>query len=183
MPLSQIDPIAALVVIDLQKGVLGMPTVHPTADIVARSARLAQAFRDKGLPVVLVNVTGRAPGRTGNPRPFNPPAGWEELTPELNAQPSDYRVTKQNIGAFYGTGLDMMLRRRGVTQVILTGISTSSGVEATARAAYDHGYNVVTVIDGMTDLDADAHKNSVERQFIKIGETTTTEEVLAKLGV
>ena len=182
MPLSQLDPIAALVVVDLQKGVLGIPTEPPTSIVLERSAKLAAAFRARGLPVVLVNVSGRAPGRTSNPATFNPPPGWDELAPELDAQSSDVRITKYNIGAFHGTGLDMQLRRRGVTQIFLTGVATSSGVEATARAAYDHGYNVVSVIDAMSDRDRSAHEHAVAVQLIKIGETTTTDELLARLG-
>jgi nicotinamidase-related amidase len=159
-----------------------MPTAHPTADILARSAELAAAFRAKSLPVVLVNVAGRAPGRTSNPRVFNPPPGWDELAPELGAAATDISITKYNIGSFHGTGLDMQLRRRGVTQILLTGIATSSGVEATARAAYDHGYNVVSVTDAMTDGDPEAHDHAVNKQLIKIGETATTAELLAALA-
>ena len=96
-------------------------------------------------------------------------------------QPSDYVVNKQQIGAFQGTALDQILRRRGVTQVFLAGISTSMGVEATARDAFDRGYNVGLVINAMTDRDADTHRNSVEKIFPRIGETTTADEVLAGL--
>ena len=64
MPVTKLDDTCALIVIDLQKGVVGLPTVHPISEIVDRSARLARAFRERGLPVVLVNVSGRAPGRT-----------------------------------------------------------------------------------------------------------------------
>ena len=182
MTVSQLDPVAALVVIDLQTGVLGMQTAHPATDILARAARLAAAFRAKSLPVVLVNVAGRAPGRTANPRNFTPPPGWDELAPELDTQPTDIRITKYNIGAFHGTGLDMQLRRRGVSQIFLAGIATSSGVEATARAAYDHGYNVVSVSDAMTDSDPVAHEHAVSVQLKKIGEVATADEVLALLG-
>ena len=112
---------------------------------------------------------------------FTPPADWTELVPELDRQPSDYTVTKQQIGAFYGTALEQILRRRGVTQVVLAGVATSSGVEATARNAYDHGYNVTLVVDAMTDLSADAHRHSVEAIFPRLGETATTEDVIRSL--
>jgi nicotinamidase-related amidase len=181
MPLTQLDPIAALVVIDMQKGIVGMPTAHPASEIAGRVARLARAFRARDLPVVLVNVAGRAPGRVDASFTFSPPPDWAELIPELDRQPSDYTVTKQQIGAFYGTGLDMILRRRGATQIVLAGIATSIGVEATARSAYDQGYNVVLVVDAMTDLSAAAHQHSVETTFPRIGETTTTSDVLARL--
>ena len=132
--------------------------------------------------MVLVNVTGRAPGRTeaGAPKLSFPP-DWAELVPELEQQPSDYLVTKQRVGAFIGTSLDETLRRCGVTQVVLTGVATSAGVEATARSAYDYGYNVVLVVDAMTDRDADAHRHSVEKIFPRLGETATTDDVLKLL--
>ena len=178
----QLDQNAALVVIDLQKGIVSASLAHPASDIVARASRLAHAFREQHQPVVLVNVSGRAPGRTdaGLPK-LAFPADWSELVPELHRQPSDYLVTKQRVGAFIGTSLDEALRQRGVTQVFMTGVATSHGVESTARAAYDLGYNVVLVVDAMTDLDPNAHRNSVEKVFPRIGETTETEAVLARL--
>ena len=104
MPLTTLDPKTALVVIDLQKGIVARPTIHPAAEVVKQAASLAAAFRKHKLPVVLVNVDGRAPGRTQAPPPnVAPPPDWTELAPELNAQPSDYRVTKQRWGAFTGT--------------------------------------------------------------------------------
>src|SRR5208282_901420 len=138
MPLTKLDTTAALIVIDLQKGIVGLPTVHPAGEIVDRSAQLARAFRERGMPVVLVNVSGRAPGRTdaGSPK-FSFPADWTELVPELEQHPGDHIVTKQRWGAFLGTTLDHDLRQRGVTQVVLTGVATNTGVESTARSAYD----------------------------------------------
>jgi nicotinamidase-related amidase len=172
-----------LIVIDLQKGIAGLPTVHPTTDIIARSAKLAGAFRQRGLPVVLVNVTGAAPGRTDvGPRNLSSlPADWTELVPELEQHPDDYIVSKQRVGAFIGTSLHETLRKRGVTQVIVTGVATSFGVESTARSAYDYGYNVVIVVDAVTDLSADAHRHCVEKIFPRISETGTTDSVLKLL--
>ena len=179
MPLSQLDENAALVVIDLQKGMSAMPTVHPMSEVVTGAARLAQAFRARGLPIVLVNVAGGAPGRTDPGRPqMKPSPGWDELVPELEPQPGDYRVTKHCPGAFLGTDLDDLLRQRGVTQIFLTGVATSLGVESTARSAYDLGYNVVLVTDAMTDRDADAHRHCVEKSFPLLGETTAVQGVL-----
>jgi len=180
MPLTSLDTTGALIVIDLQKGIVGLPTVHPTTEIVARCAKLARAFRERGLPVVLVNVTDAAPGRTdAGPRNLSSfPADWTEIVPELEQQPGDYIVSKQRVGAFIGTSLDETLRNRRVTQVFLTGIATSLGVESTARSAYDYGYNVVTVADAMTDRDAEAHQLSVRKIFPRISETDTTDSVL-----
>jgi nicotinamidase-related amidase len=182
MAVTQLDTAAALIVIDLQKGIVARPTVHPVSEIIGRSARLARAFRERGLPVVLVNVTGAAPGRTdAGPRNFTFSADWTELVPELEQQPTDYLVSKQRVGAFIGTSLDETLRRRGVTQVFVTGVATSAGVESTVRSACDHGYNVVAIVDAMTDRDADAHRHSVEKIFPRMAETATTDDVLMLL--
>jgi nicotinamidase-related amidase len=182
VPLTKLDSAAALVVIDLQKGIASLPTVHPASEIIGRTAQLARTFRERGLPVVLVNVTGRAPGRTdaGAPK-FSFPADWSELVPELEQHPEDHVVSKQRWGAFIGTSLDEYLRQRGVTQVFLTGVATSAGVESTARSAYDHGYNVVLVVDAMTDRSEEGHRHCVEKIFPRLGETETTENVLTWL--
>ena len=182
MPISSLDKTTALVVIDLQKGILSMPRVHSIADVLANSARLAQAFRARGLPVALVNVAGVAPGRTQAKMNFTPPPDWTDLAPELGSAPDDILVTKHTWGAFHGTALDMMLRRRGVTQVALAGVATSIGVESTARAAYEHGYHVALVTDAMTDMSLEAHQNSLERIFPRLGEMGATAEMLALLS-
>ncbi len=182
MPITKLDMTPALVVIDLQKGIVGMPTVHPAAEIVGRAAQLARAFRERGLPVVLVNVTGAAPGRTETASPKFPfPPDWTELVPELEKSPNDHLVTKHAWGAFLGTDLDAYLRSHGVTQVVLAGVATSIGVESTARSAYDLGYNVALVVDAMTDRDAEAHRYSIEKIFRRLGETDTTENLLKLL--
>ncbi|MER6723791.1 isochorismatase family protein [Streptomyces halstedii] len=185
MTATTLDPKTALIVVDLQKGIVGLPTVHPAADVVANAAALADAFRARGLPVVLVRVTGGAPGRTEAGRAGSggqPPADWADLAPELGRREDDIVVTKQRWGAFHGTDLDRQLRRLGVTQVVLAGIATSVGVESTARAAYAHGYHVTVATDAVTDRDPDTHRVSVEKIFPRLGETDTTAAILALLG-
>lgn len=182
MPLSTMDPKAALVVIDLQKGTLGIPSAHPVPEVVKRAAALADAFRQHQLPVVLVTVNGAPPGRTEAPRrDFTPLPDWAELPDELSAQPSDHQITKQRWGAFTATSLHDHLQDLHVSQVVLAGVSTSIGVESTARAAHEHGYHVVLATDAMTDTDPDAHDHSIGKIFPRLGETATTAEILAAL--
>jgi len=182
MPLTQLDFNAALIVIDLQKGIVSQPLAHPAAEIVDRSARLAKAFRKRGLPVALVNVTAAAAGRTdAGSRAITFEPDWTELVPELDAQGWDFLISKQAVGAFIGTELNHVLRERGVTQVFLTGISTTGGVESTGRSARDLGYNVVFVLDAMTDRELEDHRFTVEKIFPRFGETTTTEILLRAL--
>lgn len=183
MPLTKLDANAALVVIDLQKGIIGLPTVHPANEIVGRASELARAFRSQRLPVVLVHVTGAAPGRTDAGVPnVTRPADWAELADELEQHPDDHIIAKQRWGAFLGTDLDQFLSQQRVTQIFIAGISTSVGVESTARSAYDLGYNVVLVTDAITDRDADAHRLTVEKIFPRLGETDDTAKVLELLG-
>jgi nicotinamidase-related amidase len=183
MPITAIDPSAALIIIDLQAAATQMPTVHPFDSVLANATRLADAFRAKKLPVVLVNVAGSAPGRTQHGfRGRDLPVGWSDLLPELNQQPGDKTVTKHTRGAFHNTDLAEHLQELGVTQVVVCGLSTSIGVESTARQAHEHGFHVALPIDAMTDLDAATHDNSIARIFPKLGETGTTAEVLAHLG-
>jgi nicotinamidase-related amidase len=183
MTISSIDPVTALLVVDLQKGFVNLPTAHPVRDVVGNTVALLEAFRSRKLPVVLINVDARAPGRSE--RAFSTagmPADWTELMGELQQQASDHTVTKRSWGAFTNTGLKQHLRERGVTQVVVTGVSTSAGVESTARQAHDFGFNVTLPVDAMTDMNLEAHQNSVTRIFPRMSETGTTRELLDLLN-
>ncbi|MFJ9630612.1 isochorismatase family protein [Streptomyces sp. NPDC101175] len=191
MAVTTLDPRTALVVIDLQHGIVGAPTQpYSGPEVVARTVELADAFRGAGLPVVLVRVSFAAdgvdavPGRTEQQRAGGAarPQGWDVVVDELSGHPGDIRVTKRNWGAFHGTDLDVQLRRRGVTQIVLTGVATSIGVESTARAAHEHGYHVTLATDAMADLDAVSHAHSIERIFPRLGETGTSAEILELLA-
>ncbi|MEU6576693.1 isochorismatase family protein [Streptomyces sp. NPDC046805] len=188
MALTALDPCTALVVIDLQRGIAGAPTQpYSGPEVVARSVELADAFRARDLPVVLVRVSfaadgaDRVPGRTEHQSDRAYPEGWDVIVDELSGHEGDIHVTKHNWGAFHGTDLDVQLRRRGVTQIVLTGIATSIGVESTARAAYEHGYHVTVATDAVTDLAPETHDNSIRNIFPRLGETGTTAEILQLL--
>lgn len=190
MAITTIDPKTALVVIDLQNGITAMPgDPVPTADVIKNSVELANAFRARDLPVVLVNVTFAGDGSDFMPGRVDQgmggmqlPEGWDRVIADLDGHDADIRVTKRNWSAFYGTDLDLHLRRRGVTQIVLTGIATSIGVESTARFAHEHGYHVTVATDAVTDSNADAHQNSVERIFPRLAENGTTAEIVAALS-
>lgn len=184
MPATQLDPRTALIVVDLQKGITQLAAGLPLMEVVNNASELAAAFRRRNLPVVLVNVVGLAPGRTeqGHRGGAFPP-DFAELLPQLDAQPSDHRVSKRTWGAFTGTDLETYLNSTGVTQVVVCGVATSAGVESTARQAHELGFNVTLAIDAMADLSAEAHANSIGRIFPRMGETATTREIIELLGV
>jgi nicotinamidase-related amidase len=188
MPATALDRKTALVVIDLQRGTSKFPTIHPFHDIVSNTLRLAEAFRRSELPVVLVTVAfspdggDRLRSRTEMP-PRAMPADPElvRLVPELEPKPGDILVTKRQWSAFYGTELDLQLRRRQVTGIVLTGVATSIGVDSTARAAYERAYNVTFAADAITDVDPAAHEFAMKRIFPRLGEIDSTDALLALL--
>ncbi|PAZ16349.1 hydrolase [Streptomyces sp. SA15] len=184
MTLSTVDAKPALVVIDLQKGILAMPGGDDgLKQVIQHAAELAAAFRSRGLPVALVSILGDAPGRTdvSGPADFTPQPDFADPVDELAPQQGDIRVLRQRWSAFGGTTLHDDLQQAGVTQVVLAGVATSIGVESSARTAHEHGYNVVLATDAMTDMNPGAHHNSIHNIFPRLGETATTTEILAKL--
>lgn len=183
MAITTLDQKTALVVIDLQKGIVTLPTAHPIEDVVERAATLAQAFRAHGLPVVLVNVAGVPAGRTDQAsriREF--PAGWTDFVADLQPRPRDHTVTKRTAGAFVKTDLEAWLKGEGVTQVVIVGVATSMGVEATARHARDLGFNVTLALDAMTDTNLEAHASSIAHVFPRLAETGTTRDIIDLLA-
>jgi nicotinamidase-related amidase len=179
----------ALVLIDLQKGIVGLPIApHPGETVLAQGKALAQRFRAARAPVVLVNVAFsgdfadalKAPVDRPTQRPASGyPEGWSELVDGL-AEPSDIRVTKRQWGAFYGTDLDLQLRRRGVTTIVLGGVATNMGVESTARAAHEHGYAVALVEDAMASFSAEMHAFAFEHIFPRLGRVAKSDEIELK---
>ena len=181
----------AIVVIDLQKGIAGMPGGAPysRAEAVANSVRLLAAARQAGAQPVLVHVGGSPSGAdrlhpTADQQMRTAaqlPPDWSEFVPELNRQPADIVILKRQWGAFYGTDLDLQLRRRGLTTIVLCGIATEFGVESTARDAYERGYELVFAADAMTGMHAESHANAIERIFPRMGRVRSTEEIVAAL--
>jgi nicotinamidase-related amidase len=109
------------------------------------------------------------------------PPGWADLLPELDQQPGDIGVTKRTWGAFASTDLEAQLKALGVTQVVITGVATGTGVESTARQAYEAGFNVTLAVDAMTDANAEAHHYSLNQVFPKLGETGTAQDIIGLL--
>jgi nicotinamidase-related amidase len=183
MALTTLDTKTALLVVDLQQGIVSASVVHPIAGVIDRARALLDAFRQHGLPVVLINVDGVAPGRTEAPRRNLTalPEGWTDLIPQLDRQPTDIVVTKRTWGAFASTDLEQRLKALGVTQVVVLGVATGTGVESTARQAYEAGFNVTLAVDAMTDTRPEAHAYSLANIFPRLGETGSADEIVALL--
>ena len=165
-----------------------MPTQPlDTKTVIANAAKLARAFRENQMPVFLVHVVGspetalHANADETTPRRGEMPKDWADIVPELGPEPSDVLITKRQWGAFYGTDLDLRLRRGGLDTIVLAGISTTYGVESTARFAYEYGYQQIFAEDAMSDRSAEAHKNGVEFVLKRIGRVRKTSEILQAL--
>jgi nicotinamidase-related amidase len=176
----------ALILIDLQKGIVARQFAPYSGEaVLAKGKELARRFRVAKAPVVLVNVAF-APDLSDAltapvERPMQAPPGgfpedWSELADGL-AEASDLKVTKRQWGAFYGTDLDLQLRRRGVTTVVIGGIATNMGVESTARAAHEHGYAVVLAEDAATTFSAEMHAFAFEHVFPHLGRVAKIDEI------
>jgi nicotinamidase-related amidase len=180
----------ALVLIDLQKGILpfaGGP--HSAADVLTKAGALIKRFHDQQAPVVLVRVGWSPDGgdalRQVVDRPVPAmalPPEWWEIPAELGAIDSDIRITKRQWGAFYGTELELQLRRRGIDHIVLGGISTNIGVESTARDAWEKGFSLVFAEDAMSAASGEQHAFALEHIFPRIGRVRSTAQVLEMLG-
>jgi nicotinamidase-related amidase len=190
--MEKLDPRStALVLIDLQKGILGFAGGPYTGDqVVESAAKMARRFREVGAPVVLVRV-GFSEGFVdalrqpvdqslsgGGPLPAN----WWEIPAELEVADNDIHITKRQWGAFYGTELDLQLRRRGITTIVLCGISTNHGVESTARNAWEHGYNLIVAEDASSAPSTELHRFSVDNIMPRLGRVRSTAQILEALS-
>lgn len=183
----------ALVLIDLQNGIMPLARGPHTVDTVLRNAAaLARRARELAMPVVLVRV-GWSAGYGDMPRqpvdqpivapPDALPDSWSELAPELDQQPTDILILKRQWNAFHGTELDLQLRRRGIATILLGGISTNLGVESTARAGWEYGYNVVLAEDACSAVHGDAaHRFSVETIMPRVSRVRRCAEILSALA-
>jgi nicotinamidase-related amidase len=176
----------AIVVIDLQKGIAAIPTEpYSSKLVIENTAKMLKEFRKNNMPVFLINVT---PSRDMKDalRPVsetsfsmsNYDSSWSEFVPDLDIQPTDFRITKHQWGAFYGTELDLQLRRRKIETIVLCGIATNFGVESTARFAYEFGFNQILVEDAMAARSKDEHNFPIKYIFPRLGLIRSTDQVI-----
>lgn len=180
---------SALVVIDLQEGILPVANGPWSASqVVNKAAALAQKFRELGAPVFLVRVGWSADFAEALKQPVDAPssahqlpANWWQPPVALGQQESDIVVIKRQWGAFYGTDLELQLRRRGIDTIVLCGVSTNIGVESTARHAWELGFSLVIAEDACSAASTEQHQSSLDYIFPRIARIRSTEAILAAL--
>ena len=178
----------ALVVIDLQKGIASMQgSPYLSSVVIKNAADLADTFRKNNMPVFLVHVVASGADRLKTISDSQmmmsgqPPKDWADFVPELGPKESDIIITKKQWGAFYGTELDLQLRRRKIDTIVLCGIATNYGVESTARFAYEYGYHQIFAEDAMSSMSKEAHEASVNFALKRMGRVRKTEEIIKSL--
>ena len=185
-----LDPTTtALIIVDLQRGIVARQAApHSTSEVVVRCAKLAEEFRSQEALVVLVHVAfsdddrDRLKPDADSAPPSGPmPSDWSDILPEIGPRPGDIVITKRQWGAFYGTALDLQLRRRGIRTLVYGGIATNFGVESTARDAYERGFEQVFIEDAMSGLTAEAHQFAITTIFPRMGRIRSTDDVLAAI--
>jgi nicotinamidase-related amidase len=190
MPIDTLPPVpeTALVLIDLQHGITSLPTIHPADEVVARAARLAETFRSHGAPVVRVRVAFSPDGADSvrvpvdeQPPPMVVGPDFATYRAELGSGPNDIEITKRGWDAFFGTELDLQLRRRGVRCIVLAGIRTAIGVESTARTGFALNYAQVIATDAVSDTSQHAHENSVRIILPRLARLADSEAISAAL--
>jgi nicotinamidase-related amidase len=178
----------ALVMIDLQHSTVSRQLEpYSGQQVVGNCVLLAQEMRNRGAMVVYVHVLvnelpalpADAPLR--KPGAPAPPPDASQLVPEAGVEATDIVITKRQWGAFYGTELDQLLRRRHIKTLILGGIATNFGVESTARAAFDRAYELVFAEDAMSGFGPEAHHFACRNTFRVMGRVRSTEHILQAL--
>jgi nicotinamidase-related amidase len=174
----------ALVLIDLQRGIVAMPLAPRSGDEVVTAARaLAGRFRAAGAQVVLVHVGwskdggDRPSANVDQPQPGTLPEGFSDFVEGLGKADDDLVVLKRQWGAFTGTDLDLQLRRRGIDTIVLAGIATNFGVESTARSAWEHGYDVIVAEDVCTSRAAELHDFAIRHILPRIARVRAAAQI------
>ena len=182
----------AYLAIDLQDGILNNGVLAPyTPDAVLLAAnQLAEAFKNTEALITLVNVDATSfhylhPARYTREQPIKVPDSYMQLSMAIatdDTASNVVTVTKHNSGAFFGTDLDLQLRRRGINTIILSGLTTSNGVYATALDAFQHGYHLYIVEDATSDRDPDLHHLFFDKLYPKLGTVVTLAQIFSMIG-
>lgn len=182
---------AALVLIDIQNGTLAMPLApYDRQTLVANAAALGNAFAAANIPIIKVRIAFSPDGGDRLTQPVDQPMilpeggfppDWSEFAEEIDALPDILTLSKRNWSAFYGTDLDLQLRRRKIDTIVLAGIATNFGVESTARDAWQHGYAVVVAEDACTSLREALHQTAITGTLPRVSRVRAGCEIIAAI--
>jgi len=190
--MPKLDPQkTALILIDLQLGLLSLPIApHSPEAIIAKSRSVAVKLQELGGLVIQLRVDfsehyADRPGQYVDQPMSLPaeglPAGWAAFPLELASLAPSLVITKRQWSAFYGTELDLQLRRRGMTHVVIGGLMTNFGVESTARDAWQQDYAVLIAKDICSSFTAEMHQFAMEKTLPRVAKIRSSSEIMAAL--
>ncbi len=193
---------SALIIQDLQNDVIieggafaesGAPAHAKSQNVVENVARLAEAARAGGTPVIHIHyiVEEGAAGLKQNAPLFQgvKEAGalvrgsWGAAPVDgLEPQPGDHLVEKMRMNGFYNTRLDVLLRGLGAETIVITGAWTNMSIEHTARHGADAGYEVLIVSDGTSTTGEEWQNAALNYAVTNVGRVVSTDDVVQALG-
>lgn len=157
---------------------------------LASNERLLAAAHQAGVPVIFTNVEYEPGGTNGGLfyqkipalKAFDKGSPLGRFPDSLTPGPNDLVVTKQYASAFFGTGLAETLRTMGVDTLVITGLSTSGCVRATALDALQSGFAPFVVREACGDRHAaphDANLFDLQAKYAEVISETTALDYLA----
>ena len=180
----------ALILVDMIEGFTNpeCPLGCDCPEVVAANARLLAAFRAANLPVFFTTVVyhddsqahvfrARVPALNV----LTPGSRWVKVDERLAPAPGEVVVEKQWASAFRGTDIDAQLRSAGVDSLVVTGLTTSGCVRASAVDGLQFDYRVVVPREAVGDRNPDAHAANLFDLHAKYVDVWSVDDVLAYL--
>ncbi|MFH1639222.1 MAG: cysteine hydrolase [Chloroflexota bacterium] len=156
----------AVLVMDFQRRQLSAFSEEFQDEIIARANRVLAVVRHKVMPVINVEV------RRGERAPET------EIHPAMAPQPGEALLTKRRTGPFSTTNLDEILKKQGITTLVLMGLRTSGCILTTVRWAADIDYSLIVLADCCADAEDDVHRILMEKVFPRQAHVITSQEFL-----
>ena len=165
------------------------PLGSEAGDVVEANRQLLHVFREKQLPVVFTTVVyhDESQARVFRDRIpaldiLEPGTHWVEVDPRLKPRSDELVIEKQWASGFFKTCLDEYLKEQGVDSLVITGLTTSGCVRATAVDGLQHDYKVVIPAQAVGDRNQDAHRANLFDLNAKYADVLDLNSVLEMIG-
>ena len=177
----------ALIVVDVVKGFTDptCPLGAEAEEVVAANVALMNAFHEAGFPVVLTTVIYRSDdeatvfrARVPALNLLTPDSEWVQFDERLPIASTDLQLEKRHASSFHGTDLDDWLKARNVDSVVVTGLTTSGCVRATAVDGLQNNYKVLVPREACGDRDPEAHAANLYDMNAKYADVVSLDTTL-----
>jgi nicotinamidase-related amidase len=181
----------ALLVVDMINGFTdpACPLGTHCPEVVAANIELLTAFRQRGLPIFFTTVVYHSQQQASVFRAkvpalnlLEPGSGWVDVDARMARQASEPLIEKQAASAFFGTDLDKQLRALQVDSLVVTGLTTSGCVRASAVDGLQNNYQTVIAREAVGDRNPEAHQANLFDLNAKYADVLSLNEIIALLG-